>query len=113
MNRLTDNDRNWGPFTLARWSKTFAACIRSGDDEDPECILMFIAFGWALRIHIPAIIQPHREKKMAGPSWDEATMKRLGRNWYYDVDEREFGFSLSDMGDMGNGYDFLQIPLTK
>jgi hypothetical protein len=105
MNRMTDSDKSWGPFTLAPWRGSFSAYIRSGDDEDPECVLLFIAFGWALRIHIPAIIQPHKEKKMA-LSWDVETVKRLGRNWYYDVDERHFGFSLSNMG---NGYDFLQI----
>lgn len=105
MNRLTDHDKNFGPFTIARWSGRFSAYIRSGDDEDPENVLMFTAFGWALRIHIPTIIQPHRVKKMA-LSWNEETVKRLGRNWYYDETEREFGFSLSDMG---NGYDFLQV----
>lgn len=30
----------------------------------------------------------------------------MGRNWYFSIDQREFGFSLSNMG---NGYDFLQI----
>lgn len=106
MNRLTDNDRNFGPFTIARWKGYFAAYLETGDDEDEGNRLMFIAFGWALRIAIPTIIQPHKRKVMAGPSWDEETVKRLGRNWYYDVTEREFGFSLSDMG---NGYDFLSI----
>lgn len=105
MNRLTDHDKNWGPFTLARWQGSFSAVLQSGDDEDLECFLRFIAFGWALRIHIPAIVQPHKKKVIAS-SWDEATVKRLGRNWYYDVTECKFGFSLSNMG---NGYDFLQV----
>lgn len=102
---MTDNDKICGPFTLARWKGSFTARIMSGDDEDPECVLMLIALGWAMLIHLPAIIRPHQEKKIA-LSWDEETVKRLGRNWYYDVTEREFGFSLSNMG---NGYDFLQI----
>lgn len=105
MNRISDNDKNLGPFTFAPWRGSFSACLRSGDDEYPGCSLIFIAFGYALRIHIPAIIQPHREKKMA-LSWDDETVKRIGRNWYYEVTEREFGFTLSNMG---NGYDFLQV----
>lgn len=105
MNRLTDNDRNFGPFTLARWKGSFSAYIESGDDEDPGNSLMLIVFGWALRILLPTIIQPNKEKKIAH-SWSKEDVKRMGRNWYYDVTERRFGFCLSNMG---NGYDFLQV----
>jgi len=105
MNRLTDNDRNFGPFTFARWHKRFGIGLSSGDDESPGNSLLITGFGWALRIALPTIIQPHREKKIAD-SWDEETVKRMGRNWYYNTTECEFGFALSDMG---NGYDFLQV----
>ena len=107
MNRLTDNDRNWGPLTLARWSKRISIMFSSGDEEEePEAVntLTFNAFGWALRIRLPQIIQPYRVRHDA--NWDEATQKRLGRNYYFETHEREFGFSLSDSD---NGYDFLQI----
>jgi len=79
MNRLTDNDRNFGPLTLAKWSKTFSAYIESGDDEDPQSTVLVVAFGWALRCRI----------------W----------NWLCRPWRARFGVSLSDMG---NGYDFLQ-----
>lgn len=103
---MTDNDRNWGPFTLARWRKRIALEIESGDDEDPESFMRMMAFGWALRIKIPKwLIRPHKTKVKA-QYWDEATIKQLGRDWYYDVKPRQFGFALSDMG---NGYDFLQV----
>jgi len=107
MNRLTDNDKNWGPFTLARWSKRISIMFSSGDEEEtPEAIntLTFQGFGWALRIRLPQIIQPHRIRHEA--NWDAATQARLGRNHWFDTSEREFGFSLSNMG---NGYDFLQV----
>lgn len=106
MNRLTDNDRNFGPFTLARWNKRFAIMISSGDEEDGPCIntLMLNGFGWALRIRLPKVIQPWRIRHEA--HWDEETINRLGRNHYFVTHEREFGFALSDMG---NGYDFLQV----
>lgn len=80
MNRLTDNDKNWGPFTLARWNKQFSACFSYGEDEDPEAQLLFVAFGWAFRV-------------------------RLTKGGKEGV-EKVYGISLSDMG---NGYDFLQI----
>lgn len=108
MNRLTDNDRNYGPFTLARWSKRIGFGFSSGDEEDgpsPINTILMTGFGWALRIRLPKLIQPHREKVMA-LSWDAETVKRIGRNWYYKTTEREYGFALSDMG---NGYDFLQV----
>lgn len=109
MNRLTDNDKNLGPFTLGRWSGTIMATFSTGDEEEEaRCRnhLLLCAFGWALRIQLPNLIPPQRIRREA-LSWDEATVKRLGRNWYYETHEREFGFSLSKMGE--NGYDFLQI----
>lgn len=108
MNRMTDNDKNWGPFTLGRWNKRISVMLSSGDEEDRhEAVntLTLQAFGWALRIRLPQIIQPHRIRHEA-LSWDEATVARLGRNWYYETHEREFGFAISDMG---NGYDFFQL----
>lgn len=85
MNRLTDNDRNIGPFTIGRWSKTFAIRVSSGDRDDPDNYLLIAGFGWALRMRLPRLISP------------------AGKHMEY---EREFGVSLSDMG---NGYDFLQV----
>ena len=85
MNRLTDNDKTWGPFTLARWGKRISFELRSGDDEDPECNLLVVAFGWAFRVMLPNIIKP------------------FGK---YKEHRREYGISLSDMG---NGYDFVQV----
>lgn len=106
MNRLTDSDKNWGPFTLARWSNRISCSIRSGDDEDPECTVLLVAFGWALRIRVwNWLCQPWRARWIEC-NWDAETVKRLGRNGYWEIHEREFGFSLSDMGA---GYDFLQL----
>ncbi len=85
MNRLTDNDKNWGPFTLARWNNSICAKISSGDDEDPECELLFVALGWALRTHIPTILKP----------WGK-----------YSEHRREYGFRL---GRDGKWYDFLTL----
>lgn len=110
MSRMTDNDKNWGPFTFGPWTKTFSIMWKtSGEVEDqPEREfndIRLIAFGWAIQLRLPAIIKPWKEKVNA-VSWDAATIERLGRDWYWNVFPREYGFSLSDMG---NGYDFLSV----
>lgn len=106
MSHLTDNDKNLVPFTMGRWRKSFTAQFGTGDDEEGKHRnhLLFVAFGWALRIALPNIVPPFKIRHEA--HWDEATVKRLGRNYFFETHERRFGFSLSNMG---NGYDFLQI----
>lgn len=105
MNRLTDNDKNFGPLTLAKWHKTFSAYVNSGDDEHPESYLFLSAFGYALRLHIwNWLCRPWRARWVEC-NWDAETVKRLGRSGYWEIHERRFGASLSDMG---NGYDFFQ-----
>lgn len=95
-NRWGDNDRNWGPFTYAKdtFYKSTAIALRSGDDEYPGCSLRVSAFGHTFITSIPPILPPWRRKVHAG--WDAATVARLGRDWYWDVDPREIGISLSD-----------------
>lgn len=85
MNRLTDNDKNYGLFTLAKWKGRFEASLNGGNSEDPENHLLFVAFGRALRIRIPTVMKP------------------FGK---YQEYRREFGISLCEMG---NGYDFVQV----
>jgi hypothetical protein len=106
MTRLTDSDKNWGPFTLARWNNRFSIMLSSGDEETGQAIntLTLNGFGWALRIKLPKLIHPWRIRHEA--HWDKETVRRLGRNHYFETHDREFGFALSDMG---NGYDFLQV----
>src|SRR5437879_2715104 len=97
--RLTDEDRHFGPITYARstnWNP-LRLVLSSGGDDDCEKAWNHItayAFGWVARIKIPDIIQPHRVAHIA--HWDLATIKRLGRNYYYETHAREYGFSLND-----------------
>lgn len=96
MSRLTDHDRRFGRITYGRsdWA-AFRAVFRSGDDEEPRNSLTVNAFGWVARIWLPAIIQPYKVKHTA-KYWDAATIARMGRNWYYEVFPRDYGFCLSD-----------------
>lgn len=105
MSRMTDNDRSWGPFTLARWKGNFSVeWLSHAAEHEKWNQLRIIAFGWALRIWLPRLLQPWRIRHEA--NWDAATVNRLGRNFWYEEHQRVFGFSLSNQG---NGYDFLQI----
>lgn len=103
--RLTDNDRNFGPFTLGERSATWrplSLVLRSGSDEYRGCALMLRAFGWSLRVRLPQVIKPFEIRHKA-TTWDAATIERMGRDWYAEVHPREFGFSVSD--------GFLQVFL--
>lgn len=80
MNRLSDNDKNWGPLTIGTWHKSFTIQLRGGNEDD--CVvkssLLIGGFGYAIRLTLPQILAP----------------------------SVQYGFSLSDMG---NGYDFFQL----
>jgi hypothetical protein len=108
--RWSDTDTYIGPFTYAKdKSRNFAIILGSGDDEDyPGCRLRITAFGHTVITKLPAIIQPWREK-IPAPSWDAATVARLGRDWYWSIFEREYGFSYGNGSDLGGG--FLQVFL--
>lgn len=94
--RWSDNDNYFGPFTYCNSDyKRIAFVLGSGNDEYPRCRLRMQVWRYTLIIALPPVIKPWREKVTAH-SWDEATVKRLGRNWYWNVHEREYGFSYRD-----------------
>lgn len=51
MSRLTDNDKNWGPFTFARWRDRFSVTIEAGESRRWKALA--VAFGFAMRIYLP------------------------------------------------------------
>lgn len=68
--------------------------IASGDDDERGCRLCIAFWKWYITIPLPPIIRPHRVKVAA--HWDTATIARLGRDWYWNATEREYGVSLCD-----------------
>lgn len=95
--RWGDNDRYFGPFTYAcdaKW-KHWAVILKSTDDEDRGASLRFSFGSRTIIIALPPIIRPWKRKVIAR-TWDEATVQRLGRNWYWDIHPREYGVSYSD-----------------
>lgn len=97
--RWGDADRYFGPFTWA-YSAAYphwAIVLKSRGEEDGEggqCSLRLALWKATLIVALPNIIRPWREKRF--PEWDAATVERLGRNWYWYVNPRKFGLSLSD-----------------
>lgn len=97
--RWGDNDVYFGPLTYARASgrdwRPLAVVLGSGDDEYPGANLRISGFGHTVILALPAwVLRPHVERVHA--NWDAATVERLGRDWYENVTEREYGFTLSD-----------------
>ncbi len=99
--RWGDNDRCFGPFTWAIGDSVphWALILSSEDDGGRPCNLRITLGRATLIIRLPAIIRPYRRKVY--PKWDAATIERLGRDWYWDVDKREYGVSLNQ-GDHFN-----------
>jgi hypothetical protein len=105
--RWGDNDRYFGPFTWHPGDYVrYGIILQSQGDESPSYLRMHF-WRWTLCVATPNwLCRPHKEKRY--PNWDEETVKRLGRNWYWEIDQRAYGFQLSKSGDVGNS-DFLQI----
>lgn len=107
--RWSDSDTYWGPITHAKDKyHNLAVVLGSGDDEYPRCRLRVTGFGHTLILALPPILQPFKIKHKAD-TWDAATIERLGRDWYEEIYEREYGFSYGNDGGMGGG--FLQLFL--
>lgn len=96
--RWGDNDHYLGPFTYARDKRyrPLALILQSGEEEYPGAMLRISGFGHTVITAVPRwLIRPYREK-VSAKSWDAATIQRLGRDWYWNIDRREYGFTLSD-----------------
>ena len=105
--RWSDNDRNFGPFTFS-WAgskgyRPFAIILKSwgsGDDDSGPATLRVSLVWCTFIIQLPPILYPQRHK-VYPENWGADVVARLGRNWYWDIQVREYGFSYSD--------GFLQI----
>jgi hypothetical protein len=74
----------------------FAAMLTSADDDGRRCRFRLSVLGVSVLVALPNwALRPER-KKVFPAGWDEATIQRLGRNWYWDITPREIGFYVSD-----------------
>lgn len=96
--KLTDRDYSFGSLTvgLTNWRALSVTLKSHGGDEGYRWnALSVYLFGLVLRLYLPRIIQPQR-RKVTAAYWDAATIARMGRDWYWDVEPREYGFCLCD-----------------
>lgn len=95
--RWGDNDRYVGPFTFSfneTW-RHFAILLASGGDEHPGCSLRISAFGNTMIMALPRVIKPYVSwVDLSHAEW--AKTGHDGRKGYTQVDQREYGFMLSD-----------------
>jgi hypothetical protein len=76
------------------YTNSFGIRLSSGDgDEYAGCRLIISGGHKYITINLPQLISPKREK-VYPTSWDAATVARLGRSWYYNYTEREYGFTI-------------------
>lgn len=98
MSRVwSDTERRFGPFVYDG-SSIYTAGIQlvSKGDESRRASLRFFGFRRTLILLLPGwVLRPYAEKVKAG-SWDDDTVVRLGRDWYWHIEPREFGFTIHD-----------------
>ncbi len=116
MGRATwdpQTDRYWGPFTYNAAPKSYhpigVMFASAGDEEDESrCNLRISGFGRTLIVSLPPIIKPWR-------CWVDTSRYEWSKSpqgGYWDLHRREYGFSLSRSGGVGEGaYDFLSVHL--
>lgn len=96
--RWSDNDTYIGPLTYSRDRRGYRPLVMiagSGCEEYPGASFRISAGGHTVIAALPQwVLRPHREKVY--PSWDSATIARLGRDWYWRITPREYGFSLAE-----------------
>jgi hypothetical protein len=96
-----ERDLYWWRFTWARENYTrwnwYAGITSAGDDDynRSNCYLRFTGFGRSLLITVPHVIKPHC-RRIHPAGWDDATVKRLGRDYYDILTPREYSVSLHD-----------------
>lgn len=99
MSRVwSDTERRFGPFVYDGSSiyTLGIQLVSRGDDEDEarRVSLRMFGFGRTLILLLPSwMLRPYAEKVKAR-SWDAATVERMGRDWYWHVEPRKFGFTI-------------------
>lgn len=92
--RISDDDRYWGPFTLAKCGgyRSYGFHLDSGEGEYPGCNFNVLVGQWWFRVDLPPIIKPWRQ-------WVDLTKCAWASGpGYWDEHARKYGFGLSPHG---------------
>lgn len=93
--RYSGNDWHLWPFTLSLHKGAgLGVVLDSGarDDCAGSCHIKFHFFVLTLICELPRILRDYVTRHTAR-GWDEATIARLGRDWYEERHSRELGFT--------------------
>lgn len=96
--RLTDDEKCFGPlrFGTTSWRPWRLTLESHGGDEGHKWnTLTIYLFGFVASLYLPRILQPQR-RKVHAVYWSAETIARMGQDWYWDEEPREYGFCLSD-----------------
>ena len=78
------------------WSAAIVLSSWEDDDNRPTISsLLLVLFGLGIRLEFPGFLFPPCRHKVKPVSWDAPTIERLGRNWYWHYDRREWGVTIS------------------
>lgn len=96
----SDTERRFGPFVYDGSSiyTVGIELVSRGDDDDARrgTSLRLFGFNRTLILLLPGwVLRPYAEKIKA-TTWDADTVERLGRDWYWHIEPRKFGFSIHD-----------------
>lgn len=106
LRRWSDDNKHLGPFTWCGgdyWRLGVMLDSGAGEDGNDGCHIRFYFGTFTFICELPNWLPDFRIKHIA-VSWDEATIARLGRNYYYEVFPREYGFSFSKEGTLHTHY---------
>lgn len=97
MIRWSDNQHSFGPFAFSiDRHRQWGLSMQSRDDEDRDAYARVHLGRWTFIALLPSwLIRPYREK-VKFTHISEAEKAQIGRDWYWRIDEREFGAFLSN-----------------
>ncbi len=97
----SDVNKHWGPFTWAYSQpvghyKSYGASLRtSGEDSSRESSYLLFEFGTKrLIVELGGLLKRYQAKVI--PGWDSETIKRLGRDYYFQYTARVYGFTIAE-----------------
>ena len=95
--RWSDDDRFFGPITVSRGSySAVGLMLSSRDDEDRPANIRAQIGSLAILAPLPDWLIRPRKTKVRVKYWSAEDIARMGRDWYWQIDEREFGFTASE-----------------
>lgn len=91
-----EQDRHFGPFLYAKEERSSGwALIASSADDDGGVPSLRLTLGRrTFMMLLPHWLIPAERTKVKATYWSAEEIARMGRDWYWNIEERQFGLSL-------------------